>query len=296
MGAKAPPGFTAISDRIFIRNPDPNLTQGSEKSPVNQPTTIIVYGWGDGHPKHVVKYVDGYHKLFPTARILMVISSTLGAVYQSLEQRTTAMLPLVDTIFPNPDDDSERVILHMMSNTGGIYGAATLNAFQQRHGKDKALPHHLCICDSTPGSLNFSTEIGRWSRAVALGTAKWFPWPFIVTHKIWWAVLYTIHILEKVIGREHSGVYSARVFLDHSMATPKAPRAYMYSKADDLIGWKDVEAQAAIAKSRGYTTALQMFEDSPHVGHMRLHPEKYWKSIEGYWKTAIALEESEHAK
>ncbi|KAI8963450.1 DUF829-domain-containing protein [Daldinia sp. FL1419] len=287
---KGPPGFTPISDRIFIRNEDSSDITG--KTPNDHPTTIIIYGWGDGTPKNVAKYVDGYNKLFPGARILMVISSTFSAVYQSLEQRTQAMMPIVDTVFPNPDDDSSRVILHIMSNTGGIYAAATLNAYQQRHGKDKSLPHHLCINDSTPGSLDFSREVGRWSRALAMGTAKWFPWPFTVTHGIWWAFLYATYLLEKAVGREPSGVYSCRVFLDHSMATPKAPRAFMYSKTDDIIWWEDVEVQAETAKQKGYKATLEMFDDSPHVGHMRLHPTRYWSTIEKHWKSAIALEEN----
>ncbi|KAI1398966.1 DUF829-domain-containing protein [Hypoxylon fuscum] len=286
------PGFTPISDRIFLRNEDPDSADTSEKVLIDKPATIIIYGWGDGLPKNVAKYADGYHRLFPMARILMVISSTFAASYQSLEQRTRAMLPIIDTAFPTAGDVSERVILHAMSNTGGIYAAATLNAFQHRHGIDKSLPHLLCVSDSTPGSVVFSTEVGRWSRAMALGTAKWFPWPFTVTQKIWWAFLYAIYLLEKATGREPSGIYSCRAFLDHAMATPRAPRLYMYSKTDDLIWWEDVEAQAAVAKSKGYTTVLEMFDNSPHVGHMRMHPEQYWGAIRRCWKSSLALEES----
>ncbi|KAI6083043.1 DUF829-domain-containing protein [Hypoxylon rubiginosum] len=288
----AVPGFTPISDRIFLLNEDPDSVDTSEKEPIDQPTTILIYGWGDGLPKHVAKYADGYRKLFPTARIIMVISSIFSATYQSLEQRTEAMLPIIDLVFPTPGDGSEKVVIHVMSNTGGIFSAATLNAYQRRHGMGKALPHHLCVSDSTPGGLVFSTEVSRWSRAMTLGTANWFPWPFAVTQKIWWAFLYTMYFLEKAIGREPSGIYSCRVFLDHAMATPRALRLYMYSKLDDLIWWEDLEAQADIAKSRGYTTILEMFEDSPHVGHMRTHPDQYWGAIDKWWKASMALEGS----
>lgn len=111
MVAKTFPGFTPISDRIFLRNEDSDFLETPEKSSTDQPTAIIIYGWGDGTPKNVAKYADGYHKLFPTARILMVISSTFGASYDSLEQRTRAMMPIIDTVFPTPADGSERVIL-----------------------------------------------------------------------------------------------------------------------------------------------------------------------------------------
>ncbi|KAI1443224.1 DUF829-domain-containing protein [Annulohypoxylon stygium] len=290
MAVKVPPvpGFAPISERIFIRNEDSDSSETPEKSTIQQPTTIIVFGWGDGTPKNVAKYADGYHKLFPKARILMVISSTWQAIYQSHDRRVGDMLPLVDAVFPTPEDSlDKRIILHAMSNTGGIYAAATLHAFQHRHGEDKALPHYLCVSDSTPGSIVFSTEVGRWSRAVALGTAKWFPWPFVVTQKLWWAVLYAVHLLERAVGREASGVASCRAFLDHSTATPRAHRLYMYSKTDDLIWWEDVEAQAAVAKSKGYTTIMEMFDNSPHVGHMRMHPDQYWRAIEDNWKASV---------
>ncbi|KAI5863658.1 DUF829-domain-containing protein [Durotheca rogersii] len=286
------PGFTPISDRIFLRDGAPGpVAEPPSDSAADHPTTIIIFGWGDGLPKHVSKYADGYHKLYPKARVLMVISSIFAAIYDSLEQRTKSMIPIIDTVFPVAADDArERVLLHTMSNTGGIYAAAALNAFKQRHGEDKALPHFLSVSDSTPGGLEFSTEVGRWSRAMALGTAKWFPWPFAVTQGLWWAFLHTVNLIETAVGREPSGKYSCRVFLENSMATPRAPRLYMYSKADDLIGWEDVEAHAAVAQSRGYTTVLERFDNSPHVGHMRMHPERYWNAIERCWKASMALE------
>ncbi|KAI2603567.1 DUF829-domain-containing protein [Hypoxylon fragiforme] len=287
------PGFTPISDRIFLRNEDSKLGSiAEEKPPVDHPTTIVVYGWGDGTPKNVAKYVDGYHKLFPAARILMVISSTFAASFPSLEQRTEVMLPLVDVVFPTAGDraEEEKVLFHIMSNTGGIYAAATLNAFQHRHGRHRRLPHHLCVNDSTPGSVVFATEVGRWSRAMALGTAKLFPWPFALTHALWWVFLYAVHLVERARGREASGVYSCRAFLDHGMATPRAPRLYLYSKADDLIWWEDVEMQAEAARGKGYAAVLERFEDSPHVGHMRVHPQRYWGAIERCWRESMAME------
>lgn len=44
------------------------------------------------------------------------------------------------------------------------------------------LPHQLLIMDSTPGSSDLSWgNVTRWSRAMALGAAAWFPWSFAVT-------------------------------------------------------------------------------------------------------------------
>ncbi|KAI1338344.1 hypothetical protein F5Y15DRAFT_386877 [Xylariaceae sp. FL0016] len=293
MGVKASTfsGYTPITDRIFIRNEKPASDADTARSaPADHPTTILIYGWGDGLPKHVSKYADGYHALYPSARILVIISSTLMVSYQTLSLRTRDMMPIIDTIFPVKDDGSERLILHAMSNTGGIYAAATLNAYQERHGRDVMLPHHLCVSDSTPGSVVFKTEVWRWARAMTLGTAKWFPWPFAVTKRIWWAFLWGIHLLAMALGIENSGPYSVRVFLDNAMATTRALRLYMYSKEDDLIHWEDLEVQAETARKAGYTTVMELFEGSPHVGHMRMHPQRYWGAISRCWEQSMNTE------
>ncbi|KAH8156072.1 hypothetical protein CIB48_g12174 [Xylaria polymorpha] len=193
MAVKAPaiPGYTPITNRIFIRNEETGSDSKSvgRKTTAADPTTILVYGWGDGNPKHVSKYSEGYHALFPSARIVMIINPILAATTQTLPKRTEAMRPIIDTCFPTKDDGSERVIMHVMSNTGGIFAAATLNAYRERYGPDAALPHHLCVSDSTPGSLNFGSEVWRWARAMAMGVPKWFPLPFKFTQALCAALL-----------------------------------------------------------------------------------------------------------
>ncbi|KAI8629664.1 hypothetical protein F5Y19DRAFT_431405 [Xylariaceae sp. FL1651] len=296
MAVKGPifPGHTPIANRIFIRNEKTSSDSESirSKTTAADPTTILIYGWGDGLPKHVSKYSDGYHALFPSARIVVIINPILAATVQTLRKRTDAMMPVIDTVFPTKADGSERIILHVMSNTGGIYAAATLNAYRERYGEDAPLPHHLCVSDSTPGGMDFGTEVGRWGRAMAMGMPKWFPWPFKVTQIICIIFLYMVTYLALAAGIEPSGEYSIKAFLNNSIATPRALRLYMYSKEDDLIYWEDLEKHAAVARSNGYKTVLEMFKGSPHVGHMRLHPEQYWGTILKKWRQTMELDET----
>ncbi|KAI0877229.1 hypothetical protein GGS24DRAFT_448570 [Hypoxylon argillaceum] len=295
MAVKAPvfPGYTPITNRIFIRNEKVASDSETTKSrtTANDPTTILVYGWGDGSPKHVAKYSEGYHALFPSARIVVIINPILAAATHTLPKRTESMLPLIDTCFPAKDDASERVIMHIMSNTGGIYAAATLNAYRERHGLDATLPHHLCVSDSTPGGLHFPTEVWRWSRAMAMGVPKWFPLPFKFSQALCAAFLFLVNYLAIAVGIEPSGPHSARIFTEHAFATPRALRLFCYSKEDDLIYWEDLEEQAATARSKGYTTVLEEFKGSPHVGHMRMHPEQYWGTILRCWEQAMNVDE-----
>ena len=67
--------------------------------------------------------------------------------------------------------------------------------------------------------------------------------------------------------------------------TAEVRRVYIYSPADELTDWKDVEAHAAEAKSKGCSVALEKYERSAHVSHMRKDENRYWeivrKTIEG---------------
>ncbi|KAJ5692202.1 hypothetical protein N7462_001625 [Penicillium macrosclerotiorum] len=275
------PGFTPLSDRVYLRNGNEN----TKPAPADEPTTIIIFGWGDGMPKHVAKYSDGFHDLYPSARIVVVLSATLQASKQPLEDRVKAMMPIIDTVFPTPTGDGaeeERVLLHAMSNTGGIFVAAAVTAYQERHGGNQRLPHELLVCDSTPGGLVFSTQVGRWSRAMAVGTAKFFPGRLSSP---------TLCGIQWLSGSEPSGVWANRVMNDESFTTRKSSRLYIYSKEDEIIGYEDLEENVAQVKTLGYRAVdTEMFEGSPHVGHMRLHPEQYWNRISECWKAAMAAE------
>ncbi|KAJ5788220.1 hypothetical protein N7457_003210 [Penicillium paradoxum] len=279
------PGFTPISDRVYLRNGHEN----AKPSPADEPTTILISGWGDGQPKHVTKYADGFHELYPSARIIVILSTTFQASNQLEEARIQAMLPVVDTIFPTPtgSGEKERLLVHAMSNTGAIFAAATVMAYQRRHGKDKPFPHHLMVLDSTPGSLNFPSQVSRWSRAMAVGTAKFFPWPFIITHGLWYAFLWVSYLWGAMCRIVPSGVWADLIINDKACVTTESSRLYLYSKEDEIIGWQDLEENVARAKTLGYKADLEMFEGTPHVGHMRVHPEQYWNKVSSAWKLAI---------
>ncbi|KAJ5893292.1 hypothetical protein N7495_004983 [Penicillium taxi] len=276
------PGFTPITDRVYLRN-----DERVKPVPADEPTTIVILGWGDGMPKHVSKYSDGFHELFPSSRIIVVLSSTMQASNQQLEARVEAMKPVIDLVFPTPTGDGtdeERVLFHAMSNTGGIFLAAVAVAYQRRHGTDKTLPHPLLVCDSTPGGLNFASQVGRWSRAMAVGTAKFFPWPFIVTHALWYTFLWANWAWERLRGLEPSGNWATRILNDHGIASTDSTRLYLYSKEDQIIWWEDLEANAAEVKRLGYPVEMELFEGSLHVGHGRMHPDQYWTKISNCWK------------
>lgn len=61
------------------------------------------------------------------------------------------------------------------------------------------------------------------------------------------------------------------------------PRLYLFSRKDTLISWREVTRHAETAKERGMDVRCELFEESAHVAHARVEPERYWSSIQEVW-------------
>jgi hypothetical protein len=68
------------------------------------------------------------------------------------------------------------------------------------------------------------------------------------------------------------------------------PRLYVYSKKDELVPWEEVEEHVSQAKALGINVKAEVFAQSPHVGHARMDPAKYWSAVGEAWATACDME------
>ncbi|KAI9368054.1 hypothetical protein BJX61DRAFT_248912 [Aspergillus egyptiacus] len=278
------PGFTALSDQVFVREGSSDTVNSNSNS--THPDVVIIFAWGDAQPKHVAKYTDGFRTLFPQAKQIAVLSPIYKALWRSMAQRVEAMKPVIDAAFPslNKEDCAPSILVHVMSNTGGIAYAATLHAYKNIYGRP--LPHRLVTLDSTPGSTDLTfANMRRLSLAMALGTASWFPWPFVLTQGLWGVFLYVVSVIERLLGRKSAGVESVRAIGDPALSSKNVRRLYLYSKQDRIILWSDIERHVADARRQGWKADCRVFEGSGHVEHMRRNPAVYWKAIEDSWQT-----------
>ncbi|KAM5352829.1 hypothetical protein ACJ41O_005551 [Fusarium nematophilum] len=281
MSKKTPiiPGFNAVTDEIFVRE-----EETPEEPPADHPQAVIIYGWGDGLPKHVAKYAEGYRVLFPHSRQIVVLGPMMKIMFTGTEGRKKEAAAIIDSLDSLLGDRKSSVLVHAMSNTGAIGHGTMINAFRDRN-PDEAFPHQLLVLDSTPGSPFLTRRtLTNWSYAMSLGTAPWMPWPFVVTQGIWAAVLALSTGWQYLTGMEPAGEFALRVVDDEVFQTKDAKRLYLYSKEDKLISYEDVEGYLAESRAKGYECRAEVFEGSDHVGHMRAHPEQYWGSIKDAWK------------
>lgn len=82
-------------------------------------------------------------------------------------------------------------------------------------------------------------------------------------------------------------VILCRQLNDEQVFDKRVPRVYLYSRADQMVGFEEVEEHAAIAKGKGWNVTMVQFENSAHCGHVREDETKYWASIMQAWKSGI---------
>ncbi len=289
MPSKDPPSpqenqrnFVALSKQVYVLQPDATATPGPD-----DPDVVIIYGWGDARLKHVAKYADGYLELFPAAKLVLVLSPMIQTFSASLDARSKAMRPVLEAVFGDDETKEDpRILLHAMSNTGGISLAGSLNAYHDRLGKEaRPLPHSLLVLDSTPGSLGFFKNAQPWSRGLALGISHWFPWPFVITQGLAFIILALIFSASWLTGKASAAAYSVAAVNNTELCDKSAKRLYLYSKEDEIIAWDAIEVHAAQATTRGYDVSLELFKGSPHVGHMRVFRDQYWAAIRKAWES-----------
>jgi hypothetical protein len=274
------PGFTPLSKNIYMH-------PGSSPSSTSDPTTILIYGWGDAQPKHLAKYIAGYQTLFPTSRIVCIFTPLVATTMQSLAKRSLSMQAVVKAL----PLFSDRVLAHVMSNMGGTSYASTLHRYRAVHASP--LPHMLTVFDSTPGSSSLRKNLWPWSRAMALDMARSMPWcPQAVNYALAVVFLTVIHGLVWAMGADSPAVFSIGATSNPEYDTKDARRLYMYSKEDQIINWRDIEGHAAQARDKGWKVDLETFEGTPHVGHMRTFPVQYWAAIKKCWENAVAKREA----
>jgi len=95
--------------------------------------------------------------------------------------------------------------------------------------------------------------------------------------------LITFAIVNELVMSENFFTWLRRSLIDESLFALDVPRCYLYSKGDDMVRWRDIEAHADDATGRGCEVEKVRFEGSKHVSHMIVNPDRYSSAIERAW-------------
>lgn len=218
------------------------------------------------------KYLAEYIRLAPTARIVYVTTTIRDFISgTSAEYQQRRLKPAVDAIRASTETGGS-VFLHAFSNAGVFATNHLSRTFL--HSTGWKLPLKSMVLDSAPGKASFSVTVKVLSYLIPksgilriLGMVSIY-----VFAVVYWIV--------RRIGRMKDAVILSRQAInDASLVPGEIERCYIYSDKDELVGWRDVEEHSTEAERKGWVVTREKFVGAPHVGHMRVDPERYWRII-----------------
>ncbi|KAG1761497.1 hypothetical protein EDD22DRAFT_1032262 [Suillus occidentalis] len=290
-------GFSMIGPGMYLRD---NHEQGQD-SDTTSPNVILIFGWMGAQLGHLRNYTNTYAKLYPNASQIVVRCSP-GVVWSTLSTIQRRLVPVIDALkalhcLPSSESSLERrrprVLSHVFSNGGCLQMTCLGHMLQQRYGSASTQWSFTSalVLDSCPTTVDLNT--------LKLAFSVLFQNP-IVRHVVltFISTVYFIRFcLSLLVGKQmmlishtHIDMWNPRVLPWMGVHTP---RLYLFSRKDKSSPWKEIVHHAKTAKEGGMDVRCELFEESEHVAHMRVEPERYWSSIQDVWVLAISKEKDE---
>jgi hypothetical protein len=238
---------------------------------------IFIFSWNAAAAKHIAKYTISYRKLFPGSRILLVRSFT-SDFFRSQSAYEKLLAPALKVVQASIAEDRD-ILIHGFSNGGANQLIASAELYRKTVGT--ALPHRILVLDSSIGK-------GGYKRSFA---AIYLSLPRTVFFTIFGSlIVHSILVLSWFMWtfsrRPNKAIELREAANNPELFDKKVPRLYLYSKADEMVGYDEVDEHAEEAEAKGYIVRKVLFEKSAHTGHIREDPERYWGAIIELWKSA----------
>ena len=268
--------FKRLNGSVYIHEPT------TSPSPSNNPDLILICGWMDAKPRNLSKYTAGYEKLYPSARILAVTTTSIDAALTTWATNVKRIQPVVDILCTLPPNT--KLLLHFFSGGGTFTSTLIARKYQEKMGK--LLPTTALILDSTPGRATYEATVRAFAVALPKNSVIKIIGTLLIRLAFW---LYRFaYTLEAVLLRKERSdlVEKGRVDLNtKSLMDVATPRLYIYSEADDMIGWQFVEEHMEEAEKLGYVVDREKFLESGHCGHLLIDPRRYWAAVQRLWNS-----------
>ena len=267
---------------FFQPPPTPEVT--------NCPALITLCTWlGGATPQRIQKYISGYRALYPTSAILLITTRIQEISVLPFNVLHARLAPARNVIrrFVNEDSTTGPNILFHLFSHGGCNTAIQLALSLHTDSTPIEIGNHVrgIIFDCCPGDTSFERSyqaathsLPRSAPAQAVGKALLYP------------------VVGVILGLQQVGLTSSVQHLRAQLNDPRvfgatAARLYLYSTADQVVGWEDVESHLKAAKSVLECKVEGVaFSDSPHCAIVRDHPGRYWGEIKRFWMEMESIE------
>jgi len=234
----------------------------------------------DARPRHIAKYTAGYEKLYPSARILAITTTSLDAAFTTWAANLKRISPALEILYTLPPNS--KLLLHSFSDGGSFTSTFIAKKYLDKMGK--MLPTTAMILDSSPGRASYEGTVRAFSVALPKNPIIKFI-GILGIRLVWW--LYRIASLLRglfVLDGHLNLVERARVDLNtKSLMNIDTPRLYIYSEADDMVAWNLIEEHIEEAEKLGYVVDREKFLESGHCGHLMFDMKRYWTAVQKIW-------------
>ena len=271
-----------LSPFIYRYEP-PVLKAGSEHS--KDPSIIILTTWMSASPLHITKYLVGYQTYYPGSLVLLIRSSPSDMILPSKGAQKRGIVPAAEAILSHLDLGSDRrdstnpeILLHIFSN-GGCYQACNLIRTYQQISSN-AFPQFVTIFDSCPGRATVVRSIRALSAPLPSNPA-FRALPLLLIY----IVVLSYWIIHVPFGITDPIEHLRRSLYDSVLMASEKRRCYIYSEADQMVDFNDVESHAQEAVRRGLVVDTEKFEGSAHCAHIRVGGGlRYWDIVRKTWR------------
>jgi len=202
-------------------------------------------------------------------------------VYRPYSTQQNNLAVPVSILVDNSKQPNHEILFHIFSNSGAHTACQLAHAFKSRTGS--GLKVGALILDSTPGINTY--------RGITDGFIGGLPSTLIlkqILSLIVYGLVGIITLKETFTGEDHFIQRLRKDLNDEGYFQSERGRLYIYSKGDQIVGWKDVESHAKNAKEKHIgKVKTQLWPQSGHVGHMMKDKEKYWELVRKLWEQPI---------
>lgn len=247
---------------------------------------IFIAFWMNAPPRALAKLAVEYRHIAPMARIVLVRSSVGDYFWRGTARAQQARLaPAVEAIRVLASRENP-VFMHLFSNSGLTSTIHFLQSYLKITGKP--LPMSSMVLDSTPGTATVSAAMTAFAYALP---KMWIL--RLITKSLSWLCLVLIKAFHAITRSPDPIAFARRVInyasLIEAVNVNGVPtRCYIYSDTDELVNAHDVEQHASHSEASGWAVRLERFQGTPHLGHRRAAPERYWDIIKEYLELPAA--------
>ena len=271
--------FARLGPSVFLQDP---ADTGDES---DRPVIFLAF-WMNAPPRALAKYVVEYRRMVPSARIIFIRSSSNDFfLHSSAKAQRERVGPAVQALRASATPENP-VLMHLFSNGGLSSTTHLLQAYRDATGTP--LPISSMIVDSAPGTASMKGAIRAFSFALP---QMWIL--RLIGKSFLWLSLILVKMVH-AITRSPDPISRARKVINDTTlvravnAKNIPTRCYIYSDADDLVDWRDVESHASESAASGWVVRRERFQGSPHVGHMRAAPDRYWGIVREYLDASLS--------